>query len=133
MATNSIGEFGFLSLIGHPPGIQQELELLQRPGVNGVGLWKTGFRGRPFRLRSLVDAQSKEDAREYYTLYCELIGADPVQLIYSDHDSEDEGYRVAVLSVTPLDIRALANSAGGLNSPSLGWIECDWDLVSVAI
>jgi hypothetical protein len=129
---NQIGDFAFLTLRGQPETVRQQLELIVRPGVAGVGLWKRGMIPTPFHLRSAVDAPDKEAARSFYKLYCRLIGANPVSLVWSDLDlTSGEGYGFSVLKVIPVLITALANSSGGLNPPSLGWIECDWELVPI--
>jgi hypothetical protein len=128
LPVNSIGVFTFLSLEGSVEALKQELELVRRPGVEGVGLWKTGVRGRPFRLRSKANPASKAAARSLFRLYCNLIGADPVRLVWSDIRLEaTERFRVAVLDVRQVDCRTLASSSSGL----LGWLEADWDLIPI--
>ena len=131
--TNSIGDFQFIALDGQPELIRQEIELVFRRGVNGAAFWRTGERGRPFRLRSRVDAQSKADAQALYATYKQLVGADPVTLVWSGLDYElRDGVQVVVVDVTQADCRSLAATGGtGLNPPSLGWLECDWELMAV--
>jgi hypothetical protein len=131
--TNSIGEFTFISLDGNPETIHNEVQLLIRPGVDGVALWLRGSRGRPFQLRSFVDATDFEAARGLFASYCELIGADPVALVWADLDmSTSENFTVAVLNVQLVRVAPLMVSAGGLNSPSEASIECVWDLIPIA-
>ena len=130
---NKIGPYAFITLRGQPDALKQRLEIVMRRGVNGVGLFRTGIRGEPFSLESAVDAASKAAARTYFRNYKQLIGADPVDLIWSDLELETGGgFQVAVLDVVPLDIRTLASSSGGLNPPSLGWIEARWKLIPIA-
>ena len=129
--TNSIGEFQFLALHGDPEPLKEQTVVLARPGVTGVAVWKTGVRGVRFTLRSVVDAESFEAARQLFADYKGSIGQDPVSLIWSDLALDGEGFQVIVLDVRPASIRGILGGVGGLNPPSLGWCECDWDLVAV--
>ena len=127
----SIGKFEFLALYGRPDVLRQQIEIAVRPGVDGVAIWKTGRRGKPFTLRSAVDANSIGHAQQLFYQYAQLIGADPVPLVFADMASVNDDVLVAVLDVRPITIRAIAGGVGGLNGPSYGWCECDWDLVPV--
>ena len=129
LPVNQIGNFAFLSLEGSVETLKQELELVRRPGVEGVGLWQTGIRGRPFRVRSLANPATKSAARALFRLYCNLIGADPVDFVWSDLDlSARERFQVAVLDVRIADCRQLASSSTGL----LGWLEADWEVIPIS-
>ena len=129
--TNSIGQFEFLALHGNVEPLKEQTVVLSRPGVTGVAVWKTGTRGVRFTLRSVVDAESFEAARQLFADYKGSIGQDPVELVWSDLSLAGEGFQVIVLDVRPANIRGILGGVGGLNSPSLGWCECDWDLVAV--
>jgi len=135
MAENRIGDFQFLALHGAPVGLSEQLLVLSRPSVDGVAIWKLGRRGRPFSLRSVVDATSFEAARAMHDRYLGLKGADPVDLVWSDIELTTEKIMVAVLDVRPVPgrTRSMLTLVGGLNPPSLGWVECDWDLIAVGI
>jgi len=130
---NQIGPFYFLSLSGQIEGLKAELEVLARPGVAGVGLWNTGRRGRPYTVRSEVDAQDEGQARDMYGAYTQLIGADPVPIVWLNLALGYEGYLVAVLDVRLLDIRRLGGATPGLNPPSAGFIACEWDLIAIPV
>ncbi len=133
---NNIGlpfVYSFLSLRGQPDAVKQRLEILVRNGVAGVGLFQTGVRGAPFSLVSAVDAASFAVARALYSSYRTLIGANPIEITWSDLDIDSiDAVEFAVLNVTPLVIQRIGNSSGGLNSPSNGWIEARWDLIPIA-
>ena len=129
--TNSIGDFQFLALHGDPEPLKEQTTLLSRPGVDGVAVWKTGVRGVRFTLRSVVDAESFAAARQLFADYRDSIGQDPVDLVWSDLSLAGEGFQVIVLDVRPAGIRAILGGVGGLNPPSTGWVEADWDLVAV--
>jgi hypothetical protein len=132
--TNSIGEFTFLTLNGNPEPPKEECLVLSRPGVDGVAVWKTGQRGGKFTLRSAVDAADLTAARAQYAQYVASIGGDPVAVVWCDlalQTIEGEAFDVIVLDVRPVSIRKILGGVGGLHTPSLGWCECDWDLVAV--
>ena len=67
MANNSLGSFDFISLLSSEPGgmplvIQEQVALVQRPGVAGTGFIKLGVKGRPFQMRSRVDVDTFANA-----------------------------------------------------------------------
>lgn len=52
--TNSIGGYTFFDLLGVIYASQQQVELIDRPGVDGSGARLTGKRGKPFSLVSVT-------------------------------------------------------------------------------
>jgi len=126
-----IGNFEFLDLQGNPDSLKEQIEVTIRPGVDGIAVWKTGVRGKPFTLRSVVDALDVFHARQLFKAYADLVGADPVQLIWADMAAADDNVLIVVLDVRPISIRQIAGGVGGLNPPSCGWCECDWDLILI--
>jgi hypothetical protein len=128
---NRIGTFTFISLMGQPLNLAEEVEVITRKGVDGIAASRTGTRGKQFTLRSSVDAPNKQQAREYVEQYRALIGADPVGLVWSDLDMAIEEFYVLVLDVRPVEVTRLLSATTGLNPPSLGWVECDWDLIAI--
>lgn len=131
--TNSIGNFAFIALHGDPAPPREQLEVSARPAVEGVTVTRTGKRGVPFRMRSQVDQASYETARATYRQYVDLIRDDPQVLIQGGVVSTSEFYKVQVLDVRAVRIGPIKSASGGLNSPSLGWLECDWDLIAILI
>jgi hypothetical protein len=127
----SIGQFEFLSLAGQVEPPKEECLLLSRPGVEGVAVWRVGKRGIKFTLRSTVDAESHAHARQLFAAYAATIGGEPVELVWDGLEMTDEGFKVIVLDVRPVEIKAIIGGVGGLNYPSEGWCVCDWDLVAV--
>ena len=131
---DAIGPHQFIGLHGHcDPPKQQIAPPMVRPGIDGVGLRRTGIRGRPSRLRSVVDAGNLADARAKYKAYRELIGATPVQLVQHDCDYQVEGWQVAVLDVRRVRMQKAMTPCGGLNPPSLAKLICEWDVIAVAV
>lgn len=135
MATvNFIGPHNFLSLDGGVETLKQDNQLMVRPGVPGVGIQLTGKRGKPFRLRSRVDAPSVIDAQNFKQDYNSLIGdGNPYDLAQYGAVYSNLGIGFLVLDVRTVKLSALAYFQGGLNPPSLGWLECEWELVCVAL
>ncbi len=132
MLDNFIGQHQFIVLAGNPVAPVEEIEgPIRRKGVDGLGLSKTGKRGRPFTLRSKVDAQDIDEAKDMVKRYRELIGAAPVSLIHDDYNFNQEDWRVAVLDVRTAVIHAVATATGGLNEPSEAWLEVDWVLIAI--
>ncbi len=133
MLQQRIGQFEFLDLVGNPEQVKRQIVALARAGVDGHTLIDEGSRGTPFPLISRVDQQHLEHGRATYRSYCELIGSEPVELVWQDLDMTLESFQVAVLNVVQRNLHALAwGSAGGLHPPSLAWLECEWTLLAVA-
>lgn len=130
---NKIGPFQFLGIRGPLAPLKEILSLDERPGVNGTEITREGEKGRPFTVRTWVDQASYQDARNTFLLYLFQIGRDPVQMIRGGENSFAEGYRVIVLDVREVFIGTIVPGPGGLNAPSAGYLECDWDLLAVPL
>lgn len=128
MLEHYIGPFQFVVLKGNPLLPTEQVELIQRPGVPGVGMLRTGVRGTPFTLLSKVDAPSVDDAHYLIRQYESIVGGDPVQLV---KDSIWYGPLCFVLAVRSVDVRAIVGGVGGLNEESYAWAEAEWDLVAI--
>jgi hypothetical protein len=128
---NSIGSEQFLEIVGMPDLAKMRLDLVERPGVDGTGIWETGTRGKPFTLLTRVDAEDLRAAIETFARYCKFPEQDSVDLMVQDVSFLTYGFTFQVLDVRPREICELANSSGGLNPPSLAWCECEWDLVAI--
>jgi hypothetical protein len=130
MSNNHIGIFDFRALYGSPEAVKQQIDVLSRPGVAGVALWKQAARGVKFTLKSVAGFATRAEGRSFYVRYCELIGADPQNLTWADLDLlGGESIRVAVVDVRFDRCVAVLNdtaAAGAL-------LECEWDLIAIAI
>lgn len=131
-ALNKIGDFEFLSLVGNPEALKRKVEMHSRAGVDGVTLTRCGKFGTKITLQSRVDAANRDAARALYRQYLNLIGADPVTLLWWQIQSSAESWKAAVLDVRQVAARRLVVASGGLNSPGLGFLICDWDIVAIA-
>jgi len=131
---NYIGTLRFISLTGSVERPSEQIDRpIVRPGVDGVGLWKTGVRGRPFRLRSMVDQPNLASARFTFKAYRALIGGGLQDLIQQNyHFMGAEGFWVAVVDVRLLELKQIATAVGGINPPSGAKLVAEWDLIAVA-
>lgn len=127
---NRIGNFEFVALHGSPLPPTEQPELVARAGVDGVGGWRTGVRGTPFRMLSQVDMPTYEIAGQVSINYTVLIGQDPVSLVQDDVEFP---YQVVVLSVVERSRRGMVISTGGLYPPSAAWLESEWTLMAVDV
>lgn len=129
---NQIGDHRFLFLQGNPDPPKEMPDLMARGGVDGVGVWRTGVRGKPFALRSQVDCASMDEAREEFARYAQSIAQDAVALIQDDYDYTAEGWLVVVLDVRETARHVQIRSTGGFFSPGpSAWLEAEWTLVAV--
>lgn len=130
---NKIGDLTFLTLSGaiDPPG--QELELIARPGVNGVAAWLTGTRGQPFQLIAALDCGTLADAEAAVVTAKALIGADPVNIIKASHDYSTQQLVFLVINVRAINgtPHLLGGCTGGLNPPSGAWLELAFELLAI--
>jgi len=131
---NQIGAFKFLDLVGGIVLPQSMAELLERPGVDGLGLKFTGTRGRPFTLHSRVDAEDLADAHQAGRNYQQLVNNGFIYSIaHQGIDYTNFGVEFAVLEVSNIRVSGRLLLMGGLFPPSLAWIEADWSLVAVGV
>ena len=128
---NSIGPFVFTALFGTPVVPAEQAELVARRGVDGTALWRTGSRGEPFQMRSLVDYPSIAVGHQmayYYRLYQNQVAG-----LWLVQDGVNYaiawGLHVNVLDVRTQRIEAVAKSTGGLNPPGLCVVEADWTMI----
>ena len=131
MAINYIGPFAFLEIQGNIEALKQEPLVLARPGVDGNAVWRTGQRSNRHTIRTRVDAYNVRSCEDFYALYCDLIGADPVDIMRAGVQLSPHGCLWAVLDVRKVAIRAHVGGSGGLHPPSYGWIDCDWDILAI--
>lgn len=120
--------YEFIRIEGNPDGIHEEVQVVQRPGVDGTGLWHAGRKAMPFTITTHVDAVSQTVAQTMLASYRLLI--DSAVLYRLKFRGADWG-QVGILDVKGITQRALANSSGGLNPPSLGLLVAQWKMVSV--
>ena len=130
---NSIGDFQFLTMRGEVFAPRQMLEMDQRAGVEGTEFTLLAAKGTPFQVFTQVDAPSFAHAQDESVAYLEAIEDGTLSLTKDGVDFSGYGFEVKVLNVTPVNIRAIRSAVGGINPPSLAWLEAVWDLIAVAI
>lgn len=129
MTTNSIGQYQFAVLQGVPGVLTDNVQVIQRPNVDGIALRGLGYRGTPFTVRSVTDVDDLDDGRQTLVTYLTLVGADPVQLIINDVDYySNEGLNVAVLRVAQERLTKATSIVGGLTGNPGAVLYCQWML-----
>lgn len=137
MAVNSIGSFNFVVLSGVRPGQplefeQPELELRQRPGVDGTGLVDLGTKGQPFPVRTLVDVSTYLAGLQLLKLYVAVVGTGPLVVVHGGVNYHDRfRTKYDVLRVTPVRCSRAASQVGGLSASSTAVVEAVWELLPV--
>ena len=127
MATNKIGVYEFIELVRPADIHDEDVEIITRPGVDGIILRRLGKRGKPFDLISREDVASLTAGRQGISAYKDMIGGDAVVVIQNGVTLAPDYF---VVAVRPLRLRAIATATGGLNPPSNAWLECAWTLVA---
>lgn len=74
--------FGFIRAAGAIVGAQQEIQLQDRPGVDGFFVWLKGLRGAPFEMITETDFTSKSNALAGYATACGYVGTKMVLYRY---------------------------------------------------
>jgi hypothetical protein len=130
---NKIGDFEFITLQGPPPDtLHEAVEVVARRGVDGVALWKSGSRGNPFSWTAGVDIDNFTQAMRQMEEYRELEGADPVKVVFNDHDlSTEEELKFAVLRVSRRMVKKITSASGGLSASAGAWLETEWTLIPI--
>jgi hypothetical protein len=125
---NAIGPFQMLFIEGQILLPVMMSERVERPGVNGVGMLRTGRRGPQFKLRSKVDALDIFDADNLLREYESIVGGDPILIAQNDIPFTQGFYVEAMI---PVVCRAIVGGVGGLNENPGAWVEADWHLSAI--
>ncbi len=107
--------FAFLTLQGSLAPVQQEFEREQRAGVNGIGLWLTGSRGKPFQIQTTLDCVDAATAAGVFANYVGTVGTKK-DLYYAGLLFGT----IVVQEVTLQSIRKLQSAVGGVQGFSGG-------------
>jgi hypothetical protein len=128
-----IGPEPFLDIRGVPDLLKARLQLVVRSGVDGTAIWDDGTRGQPFTVRAISDAETIGDAFDKFVRCTQLVDADPIDVRWAGAWLSMLGVLYQVLDVRPVEVCSLANASGGMNWPSLGWCELEFDLLAVPV
>lgn len=139
MAANFLGEFPFVTfnntvgLSGAPLLLRQENEIIQRPGVNGTGIRRTGVKGVTFQMVSTRDNSNQALAAQEYNLYTVLTQEDAQPIRFKGLDYDSFGVLYVVVDVSDPLIMPLRNKVGGLlgTQESAVKLTVTWTLVPV--
>ncbi len=127
----AIGNFNFVSMSQPSLRPAQQPHIEARPGVNGVAVWKTGTRGVPFVVRTMVDVLTPTGAVQLFALYRNAILTEPMVFEFMiPHD-----HPVLVLDVQPVpgEVSAVLIGVGGVNGLSQGICRAEWTLLPLTI
>jgi hypothetical protein len=106
----------------------ETIQLETRAGVDGVGAWKTGMRGREMTIETVTDVLNFADAILAANNYTALIGAAPQSLIYG---GVAMAYSLLVLDVTPVELQQTCLGVGGRLGRSYGLCVARWRVIPV--
>lgn len=108
-----------------------QLDVHARTGVDGIEVWKTGDRGTPFQVLSVVDCADIATATALLRTYEQMVGKDPVALCWADQAFAG---KVQVLAVEALEghPKAVLSGGGGLLGASRALLRCVWGLIAIA-
>lgn len=125
-----LGDQLFISLTRPPLGVMTQLDVHARTGVDGIEVWKTGDRGTPFQVLSVVDCADIATATALLRTYEQMVGKDPVVLCWADQAFDG---KVQVLSVEALENhpKRVLGGGGGLVANSTALLRCVWTLIAV--
>jgi hypothetical protein len=110
-----IPEFAFLRASGQIEGAQQQLQMEDRPGVDGFIIWRMGLKGPPFQMQTETDFTSRAAALAGYVQACAAVGQKRVLFRYGESLGE-----VAILGCSLLSIQPSVGTVNGLNIVSGG-------------
>lgn len=137
-AANSLDSFGFICLNamgrrgGVPPIMQQQIGVVQRPGVDGTGFIRLGSKGQPFQAVSVVDVDTFANAVALAASYQSLARDEAYELVWCGVNfSTAHGTRYFVVDVQPPVVERCSVSSGGLASGGQATVEAVWTLVPV--
>lgn len=139
MSLYSLGDFSFVTfhnvadMAGPPQIVQGEVETVERKGVDGTGILRTGSRGKPFQMRSGVDGPTRAGADQTQDLYAQMIGKKRYDMVWADISYTDtHSTKYVVLDVQTIKIKRLSVKTGGLDLNLSGfWVEAIWTLLPV--
>ena len=78
---NAIGPYTFDNLRGTYQAQQTQVEVFQRPGVDGSGIRRLGVKGKPFTVTTERFETSRAYALQVTNFYYSLVGQDPVDVV----------------------------------------------------
>ncbi len=102
--------FTFITLGGIPTAMQERVEEITRPGVDGHAFALLGLKGEPFQLEGVRDYDDLTAAKAALASLESLL---PGSLVTVYDDFERQLDYVLVLDVRPIEMRKVIKAAGG--------------------
>ena len=122
----SIGGVTVIRLVRDPDPPGEQTQLLQRPGVDGMGARKLGTRGRAYRITTLVDATDANRAAKIASLKA-LQGT-----IVTVVDGAGDTFTQVLVQRVVHNVKAILTPAGGVEGASGTWmVTGNFDCVDV--
>lgn len=127
---NSLGAYAFRNWIGERPlgRIQNRMEVLETPGVDGQVVRIQGTRSEVYTPESIVDVATITAARSLYANYCNLVGSTSQQVVWNSFDFDVENQRATVLKCELVRIKQRAVICGALNGGTVD-LHVRWHLL----
>jgi hypothetical protein len=123
---NSINGNQFASLTGAIHYAKEQLEVIERAGVDGTGLRRLGSRSEPSQLVSVTYCATFTAAATLVNVtYKALIGANPVTVIRNGFTHGN----FAVKSVREVRTYAVVNPTGNVPGGAGVCLVCEWELL----
>lgn len=134
MADFKIGTESFV-IFNFPSELyQNDVELLSLDNVDDIVFRILAKRGRPFQIETKVDVDTFDDGWAKINNYTDMVKEEAKQVIFADHDFDDDHVRFKVLRVTPGGREyppvKQALICGGINDGDV-WVTCRFDMVAV--
>lgn len=115
-----LGDVPFISLSradgrsGPPDFPKEQVELIERPGIDGTGLLLLGRRGQPFPCRALTSVGSRQAGLDLLQTFVDAIGADPLPLIWANENLTNQyGVAYQILDVLETAVQPVTAASNG--------------------
>ncbi len=122
----SIGNYAFDDMRGTPPVMSQQIEILERLGVEGTGFRQKGVRSRQGKITTHAFHTSFSTAKANFAAYLrDLVGASDPQMI-TQH-SITKGYYI-IERVDEVELRACESVIGSIIQNPKAYQVCEWTI-----
>ena len=130
LPVNTIGSETFRIMRGQIGSYQNQIEIIERPGLNGAIVRRMAKRGDPFTLETWVDTATIVSGRSNFNDYETLMAGDPQVLVWNDYNIfTQDALKIAILGVTLVSLNAAFNIVNPVNAVVDGFIiNARWSL-----